>query len=83
MGYTAGMETLARAKLTKKYQATVPEEIRKALGLKAGDVVVYELVGSKVFVRRELPQDREYLEAISKTLSEWDSEEDQEAYGKL
>lgn len=73
----------ARAKLTSKYQATIPEPIRKVLGLEAGDTVVYEVKGSQVTVRREIKLDKEYLEAISATLSEWDSAADEEAYGQL
>jgi len=74
---------MVRSKLTSKYQATIPEPIRKVLELKPGDTVVYEVKGNQVVVRRELPMDKEYLDAVGKTLSEWDSELDEAAYGKL
>jgi AbrB family looped-hinge helix DNA binding protein len=77
------MAATARSKVTSKYQATIPESIRKVLELKAGDTVVYEVRGNQVTVRRELPLDKEYLDAVGQTLSEWDSELDEAAYGSL
>lgn len=77
------MAATARSKVTSKFQATIPEPIRQVLGLEAGDTVIYEVQGDKVVVRRELPMDKEYLVALSKTLSEWASELDEAAYGDL
>lgn len=37
----------ARTKLTRKGQVTVPVEIRRALGLKQGDKVVFTLEGTE------------------------------------
>lgn len=40
------------AKVTSKGQITIPIEIRRALGVKAGDKVVFEQNGDNISVRR-------------------------------
>jgi len=45
--------TLATATLTDKYQITIPAEMRRRLGLAAGDVVVLALEGGQVVLRAE------------------------------
>jgi AbrB family looped-hinge helix DNA binding protein len=42
-----------RAKVTSKGQVTIPVEVRKALGVKAGDHLRFEHRGDHVFVARE------------------------------
>lgn len=42
---------LSTAKLTEKYQITVPTEVRRRLGLKAGDLVYLALEGEQVVLR--------------------------------
>lgn len=69
--------------LTKKYQATIPEEIRKHLQLKAGDKIAFEIVGKEVKVRKATPMDLLFCKALEPTLSEWMTKEDDEAYGDL
>lgn len=72
------------AKITAKGQTTVPREIREALKVKPGDVILWESVGEgRVEVRRALPMDIEYLRAVRGTLSEWESKEDEQAYRDL
>lgn len=39
------------AKLTDKYQITIPREVRRRLGLQAGDVIHLALEGEKVVLR--------------------------------
>lgn len=39
------------AKITSKGQITVPREVRQALGVKAGDKIVFEQKGKEVSVR--------------------------------
>ena len=75
---------MAISKLTSKYQATIPKDVRKILKIKAGDRVVFEILGDKRVVIRKLPSlDVEYLQALSPTLGEWNSEEDEEAFRDL
>jgi AbrB family looped-hinge helix DNA binding protein len=40
------------AKLTSKGQITVPKQVRDALGVKAGDKLIFEQNGSDISVRR-------------------------------
>ncbi len=71
-------------RLTSKYQATVPREIRKHLHLKSGDRIVYELLpDNTVVVRKTSPLDLDYYQALNATLSEWESKEDEQAYKNL
>lgn len=71
-------------KLTSKYQATIPIAIRKYLHLKKGDEIVYELLSDGiVVVRKATPLDLQYLQALNSTLTEWESEDDEQAYKNL
>lgn len=71
------------SRLTSKYQATIPQAIRRKLNLKPGDTVVFEIEDDTVTVRRATALDKEYAKAIEGTLTEWLSKEDDEAYGGL
>jgi AbrB family looped-hinge helix DNA binding protein len=71
------------SRLTRKYQATIPAEVRRALHLKQGDVVQFEIDGDRVTLRRQTREDRAYLKGLEATLSEWSSPYDDEAYGDL
>ena len=69
--------------LTEKGQTTIPIDIRRELKLLPGDKLSYEVSEGKVFLRRLEPFDYLYHQALSKTLSEWESPEDEEAYRDL
>ncbi len=69
--------------VTEKGQATIPAEIRRELHLVPGDKVGFEIEHDRVILRRIQPFDYAYHQALSKTLSEWDSAEDDEAYRDL
>ncbi|WP_299978615.1 type II toxin-antitoxin system PrlF family antitoxin [Desulfobacula sp.] len=72
------------SKLTTKSQATIPEKIRKILGLIPGDSVAFEVdQNKKVVIRKATPIDFEFAKAVEGTLSEWSSKNDQEAYCDL
>ncbi|MDN5870326.1 MAG: type II toxin-antitoxin system PrlF family antitoxin [Nitrococcus sp.] len=73
------------SKMTTKHQATIPAAVRKALGLKAGDTVAFDIVpGHGVHVRKAGPLDLGFARALEDTLaSEWMSEEDEAAYRDL
>lgn len=71
------------SRLTKKFQATIPQAIRKELGLKSGDIVHFELRNGEAVLRRETSLDLAFLQALEGQLSEWQSEADEEAYRAL
>lgn len=72
------------SKLTTKSQATIPEKIRKILGLQPGDSVAFEVnENQKVVIRKATPIDLEFAKALGGTLSEWSSQYDEEAYRDL
>lgn len=74
---------ILKAKLTSKFQATIPKEVRSILHLKAQDQIVYEIKKDQVILRKALPLDLEHLDALQYTLNEWASEEDEKAYKNL
>ena len=79
-----GIITMQLAKVSSKGQITIPIEIRKNLHLKPGHTLAWDIKeGGNVSVRRVEPIDLDYLSAISGTLSEWNSDTDEEAYHDL
>ena len=76
------MPTLA--KVTTKGQTTIPREIRAALQIKPGDLLLWEIGDAGVAqVRRVHSLDLAYLRAVEGTLDEWSSQADEEAYRGL
>ena len=73
----------ATSKLTKKYQATIPKPVRRALHLEWGDSIVFEIDNDTVRLRKARPVDLAFVESLEGTLSEWTSEADEEAYRDL
>jgi len=72
------------AKVSSKGQMTIPAEIRENLQLKTGDTVSWDLkLDGSVSVRKVHPLDIDYISALSGTLSEWNSVEDEDAYRDL
>jgi len=78
------MGIYAMSKLTSKYQTTVPGPVREALGLSKGDTLAFEVAeDGAVTVRKATPLDVEFSRALEPLLSEWATEEDEEAYREL
>ena len=78
------MSTRAVSKLTSKYQTTVPAPVRDALCLEKGDSLVFDIADDgAVTVRKAVALDQAFADALQSLLSEWDSGEDDEAYGGL
>ncbi|PCH82933.1 MAG: AbrB family transcriptional regulator [Piscirickettsiaceae bacterium] len=73
----------ATSKLTKKYQATIPEPVRKLLNLKMGDEIAFDIENDGVHLRRARPVDIAFAESLENTLSEWTTKNDEEAYRDL
>ncbi len=75
---------IASSRLTTKGQATVPLRVRRKLNLVPGDTVIFEeSAAGTVRIRKAEPLDLEFLSALEKTLSEWNSENDDKAYRDL
>ena len=71
------------SKLTRKYQATIPEPVRKLLHLDAGDVIAFDIEDDNVHLRKANPVDLAFAQSIEGTLNEWISAADEEAYRDL
>jgi len=71
------------SKLTKKYQATIPEPVRKILGVAAGDAIAFDVAGQEVRLRKARPVDLGFAHALEGTLTEWTSKADEEAFRDL
>ena len=69
------------SKLTSKSQTTVPQAVRRALNLKPGDLLTYEIDDGRVILTRALAE----LEADDPfgSFDEWRGREDEEAYASL
>lgn len=74
------MET---ARLTSKGQMTIPKRIRDAARLKAGDTVVLDVEGDRIFMRKLVPSDVAYLKGVERSLSEWVEPDDEDAWRNL
>jgi AbrB family looped-hinge helix DNA binding protein len=80
-----GLLPMQFSRLSAKGQITIPKEIRDILKLEPGDTVAYELQDGTVMLKRVAPQplDTGFHEALSATLDEWDTPEDNEAFRDL
>ena len=78
---------IVTSKLTTKSQATIPGKIRALLGLSPGDSVAFEIFESgqnkKVMIKKASSIDFEFAKSLESTLSEWSSNNDEEAYRDL
>ena len=71
------------SKLSRKGQITIPKQVRKVLGISPGDSISYVVKGSSVILRRVDPFDLAFHRALSKTLDEWASPDDEKAFRGL
>jgi antitoxin PrlF len=75
---------MSHSRLTSKFQATIPQDIRSTLKLKAGDQIIFEITADKnVIIKKAMPTDIAYLKGLESTLSEWGSANDEEDYRDL
>ena len=78
--------SVVSSKLTRKCQATIPEDVRKVLGLGPGDSVAFDINDEtdRVILRKATDLDMRFAQAVGDTLtSEWLSDNDEEAYRGL
>lgn len=75
--YLAGMIT---SKLTTKAQTTIPQPVRAALGLRAGDELAYRIEDGRVVLTKATSPAIDDPFAL---FDEWDSDADRLAYAEL
>lgn len=73
----------ATSKLTKKYQATIPEPVRRILHLKSGDEITFDIEDNNVHLRKARVVDPAFAQCIEGTLTEWTTKADEDAYSDL
>jgi antitoxin PrlF len=66
---------MIQSRITSKAQTTIPAAVRKALGLKEGDMVAYRIEEGRVILTRA-----EAAEDPFATFAEWNSAADREGY---
>ncbi len=71
------------AKITARGQTTIPKSIRKAAGLRAGDVIAFEVEDDHLRVYKVAPGRDDYLHGLAGTMNEWASPEDEDAWRDL
>lgn len=72
------------SKLTAKHQVTVPADVRKALGLRAGDRVVFMVEeDGKAVLRKVTQADWEWARFVGSQLSEWNNDANEKAWSYL
>lgn len=82
--YHREVSPVESSRLTTKYQATIPRNVREHLALAAGDRISFRIVRGRVVIEKTPPHDPSYLQALDDALSpEWASKEDGEAYDDL
>ncbi len=74
---------MVTSKVSVKGQSTIPGEIRKFLGLKAGDTIGFEIVQNRVVIRKLQPLDAAFLRLASESFSDWNAPEADEAFRDL
>jgi antitoxin PrlF len=73
-------------RLTTKHQTTIPVEVRRALGLRAGDQVEFSVEGATVMLRKAEPRlsdDVVFRLVQAHAMRDWDTPEDDEAFRDL
>lgn len=72
------------SKLTSKAQTTIPRAVRTALGVKPGDEIAYAVAdGHVLLTKASKPRRGAPFEDPFAAFREWDSPEDDEAFGDL
>jgi antitoxin PrlF len=74
---------VATSTMSSKGQITVPKEIRERLGARPGDTMIYEVLNDVVTLKRLEPFDAAFHAALTGTLDEWSTPEDEAAFDDL
>jgi AbrB family looped-hinge helix DNA binding protein len=73
-------------RLTVKHQTTIPTEVRRVLGIKAGDHVEFTVEGGTVTLRKaeaRLSDEVAFRLMQAHAMRDWDTPEDDEAFRDL
>ena len=71
------------ARITARGQATIPKRVREAANLNAGDLLSFEVQSDHLVIRKLPAAEDAHLHGVSRTLEEWTSPEDEEAWRDL
>ena len=72
------------SRITSRGRTTIPKKVREEADLRDGDVIGFEVRKGYLVVRKVvLPRQDDYPSAVSPTMSEWSSPEDEEAWCDL
>ena len=71
------------SRVTSKYQATIPGQIRDILGIGRGDSIAFSIEDGKVTLEKVEPLDTDFLRMLDRSLDDWNSPEDDDAFGNL
>ena len=71
------------AKITARGQTTIPKRIRDEVGLRDSDVISFEVEDDHLIVRKVTRAQDDYLHGLSRTMDEWASPEDEDAWRDL
>lgn len=71
--------------LGQRGEVALPSEVRKILDLKMGDKLIFDIHDHQVTISKKNIQreDELYYSALSSTLNEWNSDDDEQAYSNL
>ena len=64
-------------------QTTIPKRVRVAANLHAGDTLAFEVQPDHLVVRKMPVAQDAYLQGLARTLDEWNSPQDEEAWRDL
>jgi antitoxin PrlF len=81
---TPGAPRMITSKLTSKAQTTIPQAVRNALGVRPGDEIAYAVADGRVLLTKAAkPRRGAPFEDPFAVFGEWDTPEDDEAFGDL
>ena len=64
--------------VSSKGQTTLPVKVRKALGVRSGDVILYEIGEEQVRIRKARALDLSWARALESTLDEWNDPDEED-----
>ena len=70
-------------KMTTKGQATIPSKVRKLLGVKPGDSVMFMIDGETVTLQRASALDAGFLKLANDSFTDWNTPEADDAFREL